>query len=144
MTQKGEKMKLSEILKEGSNITIATVNEQGRPKSRIFSHQFIQDGKIYFCTSNEGSAFKELEVNPYAEISQFARAMYTRIGGKTIVVQGEEKKELKEIVAQNNPMLIQRYGQKGFEQKIEVLYFEEPTVTVRDFKTQSLVDIEVK
>lgn len=137
-------MILSEILKENTNISMATVDSEGRPKNRIFSHQFIVDGKICFATSNTSSAFAEITNNPYGEFTQFARAKYTRVGGKIIVAEGEEKATLKALVAEKNPKLISMYTEEGFEQKIEVCYFENPDVRVKDFKTFQMIDVEVK
>ncbi len=137
-------MNLSEILKDQTMISIATVDESGQPKVRMFNHQFIVDGKICFATANTGSAFAELNANPKAEIMQFARAMYVRINGEVAFFEGEEKEAMKAKLAEANPRLIEMYTPEGFDQKMELAYFVEPNVSVTDFKTREAVPVEIK
>lgn len=136
-------MKLSEIMKDNTNISIATVDSAGMPKVRMFNHQFIVDGKICFATSNQGSAYADFATTPYAEIMQFARAMYVRIGGKVVKTEGQERLAMLEKVAAANPQLVTRYTEQGFAEKMEVFYFEGPAVNVVDFKTHSKVEVEI-
>ncbi len=136
-------MKLSEIMKNNTNISIATVDSDGKPKVRMFNHQFIVDGKICFATSNQGSAHANFAVNPYAEIMQFARAMYVRVGGKVVKAEGQERTEFLAMVAEANPRLVEMYTPEGFEQKMEIYYFDAPEVSVVDFKTHQPVEVEV-
>lgn len=136
-------MKLSEILKDQSMISVGTVDAKGAPKVRMFNHQFIVDGKICFATSNTGTAYSELVNHPYAAVMQFARGNYVRIGGKVVVTEGEEKEVLKAKLETENPKLIEMYTKEGFDAKIEVLYFEDPELSVVDFKTHQLVDVEI-
>ncbi len=137
-------MNLSEVLKDQTMISIATVDSDGQPKVRMFNHQFIVDGKICFATSNTGSAFAELNQNPKAEIMQFARAMYVRIKGEVAFADGEEKATLKAKLAEANPKLIEMYTEEGFEVKMEIAYFVDPVISVTDFKTREAVSVEVK
>ncbi len=137
-------MNLSDILKDQTMISIATVDETGQPKSRMFNHQFIVDGKVCFATSNTGSAFRELNANPKAEIMQFARAMYVRINGEVAFFEGDLKAEMKAKLAAENPKLIEMYTEEGFEAKMEIAYFVEPQISVTDFKTRESVSVEVK
>ncbi len=137
-------MKLSEILKEKSMINMSTVDAEGQPKSRVMNMQFIVDGKICFGTSNTGNAYAELKNNNKAEFAQFARAMYIRIGGEVKFTEGELKEELKARMAEANPQVVEMYTEAGFNEKMEIAYFENPSIRVVDFKTHKPVtDIEI-
>lgn len=136
-------MKLSEVLKNNTMISIATVDEEGKPKLRTFNHQFIVDGKICFATSNLGGAYSELKDNPNAEIMQFARAMYTRVAGEVKFAEGALKDELKGILEKENPTLVNMYTKEGFDEKIEVGYFIDPVIRVMDFKTREKIEVEI-
>lgn len=137
-------MKLSEIIKDNTMIAFATVNEAGAPKVRQFNHQFIIDGKICFATSNQGSAYADLQKNPNASMMQFARAMYARVNGQVEFATGEEKANLMAKLEAANPKLIEMYTKEGFDAKMEVGYFIDPEVSVVDFKTHTPVEVEVE
>lgn len=137
-------MKLSEVIKDNSMVAFSTVNSAGEPKVRQFSHQFVIDGKICFATSNQGSTYAELQVNPNAELMQFARAIYSRISGKIQFATGEEKEQLLAKVADANPRLIEMYTPEGFAQKMEVGYFVEPNLKIVDYKTRQPIEVEVE
>ncbi len=137
-------MNLSEILKDQTMISIATVDSDGKPKVRVFDHQFITDGKICFATSTKSSAYEELKAFPHAAILQFARSKYVRIDGEVVFAEGEEKAALKAKLANDNPRLVNMKTPEGFEEQIEVLYFVDPQIKVTDFQTRSEVEVEVK
>lgn len=51
------------ILKENPNGILAT-QDNGKVKTRIFQYLFSEGNKVYFCTSNEKSVYRQLKSNP--------------------------------------------------------------------------------
>lgn len=136
-------MKLSEIMKNNTNISLATIDGEGKPRVRMFNHQFIVDGKICFATGNQNSTHANLQANPNAEIMQFSRGMYVRIAGEAIRAAGEERTEMLERLALANPRLIEMYTPEGFQAKMEVYYFINPDVRVSEHKTHTPIEVEI-
>ncbi len=137
-------MKLSEILKDKSMIYLATVDQEGQPKSRVVNHQFIVDGKLCFGTSNQGNTFAELQNNNRAEFSQFTRGKYIRISGEVKFADAELKAELKAKLAEANPHVVAMYTEAGYEAKMEIAYFENPIVRIIDMQErQPVLDVEL-
>lgn len=137
-------MNLSEILKDQTMVSIATVDASGQPHVRMFNHQFIIDSKICFATSNTNSTYAEINENPKVELMQFARAKYVRISGPVVIAEGQEKKVLKAKLAVENPKLVEMYTPAGFEEKIEVVYFDNPQVKVTDYTNREPIAVEIK
>lgn len=136
-------MKLSELLKDQTMISAATVDSEGKPKVRMFNHQFIVDGKICFATANVNSAYSEIEANPFVEIMQFSRGKYIRVSGKVVISTGEEKAQLMAKLEAENPKLIEMYTKEGFDAKMEVVYFEAPEVKIVDMAIRQPVEVTI-
>lgn len=136
-------MKLSELLKDQTMISAATVDSEGKPKVRMFNHQFIVDGKICFATANVNSAYSEIKANPFVEIMQFSRGKYIRVSGKVVISTGEEKAQLMAKLEAENPKLIEMYTKEGFDAKMEVVYFEAPEVKIVDMAMRQPVEVTI-
>lgn len=52
--------------------------------------QFIEDGKIYFCTSNKKEVYSQLHNNPNCAFTCSAGGYAFRIRGKAIMVRDKE------------------------------------------------------
>ena len=48
---------------------LATVGRDGKAKCRPFMFCFEQDGKLWFCTNNQKDVYKDMQANPYVEVS---------------------------------------------------------------------------
>lgn len=48
---------------------IATIGRDGKAKCRPFMFCFEQDGKLWFCTNNQKDVYKDMQENPYVEVS---------------------------------------------------------------------------
>lgn len=136
-------MNLSELLKDQTMISAATVDSEGKPKLRMFNHQFITDGKICFATANVNSAYSEIKANPFVEIMQFTRGKYIRVSGKVIIAEGQEKAELMAKLETENPKLVEMYTKEGFDAKMEVVYFEAPQVNIMDMVERTPVEVTI-
>ena len=52
-----------DFLRQSQIQYLATVGLDGRPKVRPFQFMLEQDGKLYFCTSNQKNVFKEIQAS---------------------------------------------------------------------------------
>lgn len=127
-------MELNQLFKEQSIIALATVANDNTPNLRYVEHQFTTDERIYFATSNQGSAYTDLQVNNNIVIMQFEQGLYTRVKGQVKFLIGEEREQIKAHINQKNPKIAARYGQDGYQQFIEVGYIQNPTIDVRDMR----------
>ena len=48
---------------------LATVGRDGKAKCRPFMFCFEQDGKLWFCTNNQKDVYKDMQTNPYVEVT---------------------------------------------------------------------------
>ena len=60
-----------QFLQENAPFYIATVAGD-KPKVRPFGFVMEHEGKLWFCTSNKKNVYKQLQTNPYIEISATA------------------------------------------------------------------------
>ena len=57
------------FLQENPVQYLATVGRDGRAKCRPFMFSMKKDGKLWFCTNNQKEVYKDMQENPYVEIS---------------------------------------------------------------------------
>jgi len=60
------------ILKKNPNGVFAT-QENGKVKTRVFQYLFADNNKVYFCTSNQKSVYKQLNKVPYASFCTYPK-----------------------------------------------------------------------
>ncbi len=137
-------MNLSELLKDQTNVSCGTVDLEGKPKVRIFTHQFITDGKICFSTATKNSAYAELKAHPFVEITQFSRGNYIRISGEIVFAEGQEKIDLKAKLRAENEKMSRLFTPEKFEEMIEIIYFKDPQIKVMDYTNRQPIEVEVK
>ncbi|WP_312649727.1 pyridoxamine 5'-phosphate oxidase family protein [Aminipila sp.] len=108
---------------------LATVGRDGKAKCRPFMFCFEQGGKLWFCTNNTKDVYKDMEVNPYIEISA-SSSTYTwiRLSGKVIF---ENNMTIKEE-CMNNPIVKGQY-QSADNPIFEVFYLEDVKAVIADF-----------
>lgn len=109
--------KVIEFLQQNPVQYLATVGRDGKAKCRPFMFVLVKDNKLWFSTNNTKDVYKDMQKNPYIEIS-IASPQYAwlRLNGKVVF---EENKEIKEAYM-NNPI-------------IKVFYLENPHGTIADF-----------
>lgn len=71
-----------QFLNDAQVFYLATVDEQGQPHVRPFGAADIFDGKLYICTNNQKSVYKQLKENPKLEISAMAGDKWIRLRGE--------------------------------------------------------------
>lgn len=58
-----------EFLKANPVQYLATVGRDGKAKCRPFMFALEKDGKLWFCTNNQKDVYKDMQENPYVEVS---------------------------------------------------------------------------
>ncbi len=119
-----------EFLKENPVQYVATVDKEGKPRVRPFQFMLDENGKLYFCTSNEKKVYKELSNAPYIEICTSSnKGEWIRISGK---VTFSNDTDIKKYIIENNDLVKSIY--KTPDNKVfEIFYIEEGQVTISDF-----------
>ena len=108
----------------------ATVGLDNRAKVRPFQFMIEREGKLYFCTSNHKEVFKEMEKNPYIEISTASpKYQWIRINGK---VKFSNDIELKKNIVESRPLLKQIY-KTGENPIFEIFYLDDAKAVIADF-----------
>lgn len=108
---------------------LATVGRDGKAKCRPFMFCCERGGKLWFCTNNQKDVYKDLQANPYLEVSvsspEFA---WIRLNGKAVF---ENNMAVKEI-CMNNPIVKSQY-QTADNPIFEVFYLENAKAVIADF-----------
>jgi uncharacterized pyridoxamine 5'-phosphate oxidase family protein len=83
-TPKQEKA-VTEFLVKSQVQYLATIGLDDKPKVRPFQFMLEEDGRLYFCTSNQKRVFKELQKHPYVEFcASGANFSWLRLNGKVV------------------------------------------------------------
>ena len=108
---------------------LATVGRDGKAKCRPFMFCFQRDGKLWFCTNNQKEVYKDLQANPYVQISvsspEFA---WIRLSGKAVFADNMAVKE----GCMNNPIVKGQY-QTADNPIFVVFYLEDAKAVIADF-----------
>ncbi|WP_102412013.1 pyridoxamine 5'-phosphate oxidase family protein [Beduinella massiliensis] len=108
---------------------LATVGRDGKAKCRPFMFCFERDGKLWFCTNNQKAVYKDLQQNPYVEISVSSPAFaWIRLNGKAVF---EENLAVKEG-CMNNPIVKSQY-QTASNPIFVVFYLQDAKAVIADF-----------
>lgn len=111
--------KVFDFLKKSGTFYVATVDGEW-PRVRPFGFTMIYNGKLYFCTNNQKSVFKQLEKNSYIEICACTGADWLRINGKAVF---DKSIETKKAVFKADSGMSALY--KAEDEIFEVFYIEE-------------------
>ncbi len=108
---------------------LATVGRDGKAKCRPFMFAGEKDGKLWFCTNNTKDVYKDLQANPYTEVSVSSPAYaWIRLNGKAVF---ENNMAVKEVCIQN-PIVKGQY-QTADNPIFEVFYLDGRSRGNRDF-----------
>ena len=90
---------------------------------------FEREEKLWFCTGNFKEVYKELQANPYVQISVSSPTyQWIRLSGKAVFVDDRTIKE----AALENPIVKGNY-QTADNPAFEVFYLENPHGVIADF-----------
>ncbi len=116
-----------EFLKECGVYYLAT-SEGVQPRVRPFGTAEIFEGKLYIQTGKKKDCYKQLLVNPHAEVCCFKDGRWLCIAGKLIP---DERVEAKKDMLDKNPNLRGMYDEN--DDNTIVLYFEDAVATFYSF-----------
>lgn len=110
--------------------TLATVDGE-QPKTRMFQFLWADDGKFYFCTSNEKDVFRQMQANNLISFCVFspAQGMVLNLDGPVTFV---EDLALKTRALDENPSIKQIY-QNPDNPIFELFYLEPAAISTFDF-----------
>jgi uncharacterized pyridoxamine 5'-phosphate oxidase family protein len=128
----GGKIIMSEVVKflsDAGTFYVATVDGD-KPKVRPFGIAIEHDDKIYFGTSNQKDVYKQLQVNPYFEVSTTAKdGSWIRLKGKAVF---ENNMAVKKKAFESLPAIAAIYGTPE-SPLFEVFYISEGEASVYSF-----------
>lgn len=118
-----------EFLQENPVQYLATIGRDGKAKCRPFMFCFEQHGKLWFCTNNTKDVYKDIQANPYIEVSVSSPAyQWIRLNGKAVFENNMAVKE----GCMNNPIVKGQY-QTAANPIFEVFYLEDAHAVIADF-----------
>jgi len=125
----GQMNELLQVLKDGAMGAFATVNG-GKPDVRPWQFQFIQDGKLYFCTANNKDVYRQMQENPYVAFTTTTDNFITvRIYGKAVFVND---RDIKEKILAKQPGIKNIY-QSADNPVLTVFYLDDGEAIISDF-----------
>lgn len=117
------------FLEENPVQYLATVGRDGRPKCRPFMFCFQREGKLWFCTNHTKEVYKDLQANPWVEVTVSSPAYaWLRLSGRAVF---EDDMAVKEG-CMANPIVKSQYQTAG-NPIFEVFYLAEARAVIADF-----------
>jgi len=108
----------------------ATVGLNGRPSVRPFQFMLEDDGKLWFCTGNDKTVYKELVKNPWVEIcSTSPQAQWVRVSGKVVF---SKDIAVKDKILERAP-LVRTIYKNSASPTFEIFYLESAKAVFYDF-----------
>jgi uncharacterized pyridoxamine 5'-phosphate oxidase family protein len=90
---------------------VATVGPDGKPRVRPFQFMGEHGGKLYYCTNNQKNVYKQMQKQPYIEVSTCSpTATWIRLSGKVVF---SNDRDIKNRVIESNPLLKNIYQFRG-------------------------------
>lgn len=108
---------------------LATVGRDGKAKCRPFMFCFEKNGKLWFCTNSTKEVYKDMQENPYIEVSVSSpEYKWIRLSGKAVF---ENNMEIKEG-CMANPIVKSQYNTAD-NPIFEVFYLDDAQAVIADF-----------
>lgn len=117
------------FLQENPVQYLATVGRDGKAKVRPFMFSGEMEGRLWFCTNNTKDVYKDMQANPYVEISVSSPSYaWVRLSGEAVF---EDNMAAKEMCIQN-PIVKSQYGE-ATNPIFEVFYLKDAHGVIADF-----------
>lgn len=121
--------KVIDFLKANPVQYLATVGRDGKAKCRPFMFAGELDGKLWFCTNNTKSVYKDMQNNPEIEISVASPSFaWIRLHGRAVFENNVAAKEM----SLANPIVKSQYGNAD-NPIFEVFFLENAHGLISDF-----------
>ena len=109
---------------------LATVGTDKKPKVRPFQFMLEDAGKLYFCTSNKKTVFKEMQEYPNVELcASGENYSWLRLSGR---VRFSDDLGMKAKIQEASPLVKSIY-QTSDNPDFVIFYLEEAVATITDF-----------
>lgn len=118
--------RVSKFLSDAGVFYLATVNGD-RPKVRPLGLSLLKDGKIYFGVGDFKEVYKQMQANPYVEISCTVGPDFLRYYGKAVF---EETYDLGASMVAGADFLKSVYNEETGN-KLAMFHLEEATAEIR-------------
>ena len=117
------------FLQENPVQYLATVGRDGKAKCRPFMFAGELDGKLWFCTNSTKDVYKDMQANPYVELSVSSPSYaWIRLSGKAVFENNMAAKDM----CMANPIVKGQYGDAA-NPIFEVFYLAEARAVIADF-----------
>lgn len=121
--------KVVTFLQENPVQYLATVGRDGKAKCRPFMFALEKDGNLWFCTNNQKEVYKDMQKNPYVEISVSSpEYAWIRLSGKAVF---ENNMEVKQGCMEN--LIVKSQYNTADNPIFEVFYLEDAHGVIADF-----------
>lgn len=121
--------KVIAFLQENPVQYLATIGRDGKAKCRPFMFAGEMDGKLWFCTNSTKGVYKDMQVNPYVELSVSSPSYaWIRLSGKAVFENNMAAKDM----CMANPIVKGQYGDAS-NPIFEVFYLAEARAVIADF-----------
>ena len=111
-----------DFLRKSGMQYFATIGLDGKPKVRPFQFMFEEEGKLWFCTSNQKEVYKEVLKQPYVELCASGPSItWLRLNGKVVF---SDSLAIKEKVIKTNALVKSIY-KKPDNPGLEVFFIDE-------------------
>lgn len=121
--------KVIAFLQENPVQYLATIGRDGKAKCRPFMFAGEMDGKLWFCTNSTKDVYKDMQVNPYGELSVSSPSYaWIRLSGKAVFENNMAAKDM----CMANPIVKGQYGDAS-NPIFEVFYLAEARAVIADF-----------
>jgi uncharacterized pyridoxamine 5'-phosphate oxidase family protein len=118
------------FLQENPVQFLATVGRDGKAKCRPFMFALEQEGKLWFCTNNQKDVYKDMQENPYIEVSvSSSQYAWIRLSGKATF---EDHMEVKKACIEGIP-LVKKIYKTADNPIFEVFYLADAKAVLADF-----------
>lgn len=122
------------FLQENPVQYLATIGRDGKAKCRPFMFAGEMDGKLWFCTNSTKDVYKDMQVNPYVELSVSSPSYaWIRLSGKAVFENNMAAKDM----CMANPIVKGQYGDAS-NPIFEVFYLAEARAVIADFSGNPL------
>lgn len=122
-------IEILEFLSKSKVQYLASIGLDGKPKVRPFQFMFEEDGKLWFCTSNQKEIYKELKKQPYIELCASDKNMsWLRIEAKVIFA---DNLDIKQKVFECSPLVKGIYKNPN-NTEFEVFYLSEGKASISE------------
>ena len=121
--------KVIAFLQENPVQYLATIGRDGKAKCRPFMFAGEMDGKLWFCTNSTKDVYKDMQVNPYVELSVSSPSYaWIRLSGKAVFENNMAAKDM----CMANSIVKGQYGDAA-NPIFEVFYLAEARAVIADF-----------